>query len=92
MPKKPKISSTDKAKQMACDAIIERAVVKMVVEAGAPVSLVIDRLLTYAAGQAATMRGSAVTAEHFRRLADNIEGGLFRSLTGEDRPSGGKPN
>ncbi|WP_234842772.1 hypothetical protein [Sinorhizobium meliloti] len=78
--------------QVACDAIIERAVVKMVVEAGAPVTLVIDRLLTYAAGQAAIMRGSAVTADHFRRLADNIEGGLFWSLAGEDRPSGGKPN
>ncbi|MDX1247091.1 hypothetical protein GOL91_12165 [Sinorhizobium medicae] len=92
MSKEPKIPLTEKAKQVACDAIIERAVVKMVVEAGAPVSLVIDRLLTYAAGQAATLEGSAVTAEHFRRFADQIETGLFWSITGEDKPSGRTAN
>ncbi|PND26786.1 hypothetical protein [Sinorhizobium sp. M4_45] len=91
MLKKPKIPSSEKTTQLACDTIIARAVVKMVVEAGAPIPLVIDRLLTYAAGQAATMRGSAVTADHLRRFADNIDRGLFWSITGEDK-CGGRSN
>ncbi|WEX87182.1 hypothetical protein PZN02_003549 [Sinorhizobium garamanticum] len=89
---KPKNPSPDEMKKHACDAIIERAAEMMVAGAGASIPMMIDRMLTYAAAQAATLEGSAVTAEHFRRFAENIEGGLFWSITGEDRPGGGKPN
>lgn len=89
MPKNP---TPDEAKKIACDTILERAAVMMVAEVGASIPLMIDRLLTYAAAQAATMEGSAVTAEHFRRFADQIEGGLFWSITGENKRGAGKPN
>lgn len=88
---KPKNPTPDEAK-IACDTIIERAAVMMVAEVGASIPMMIDRLLTYAAAQAATMEGSAVTAEHFRRFADEIESGLFWSITGEGKPGGGKAN
>lgn len=89
---KPKNPTPDEGKKIACDAIIERAAEMMVAGAGASIPMMIDRMLTYAAAQAATMEGSAVTAQHFRRFADQIEGGLFWSLTGENKPGGGKPN
>lgn len=90
---KPKNPMSDEAKKkIACDTIIERAAFMMVGEVGASIPMMIDRMLTYAAAQAATLEGSTVTAQHFRRFAEQIEGGLFWSITGEDRPSGGKPN
>lgn len=89
MPKNP---TPDEAKKIACDTILERAAVMMVAEVGASIPLMIDRMLTYAAAQAATLEGSAVTAEHFRLFAKQIEGGLFWSITGEDQPGGGKAN
>jgi hypothetical protein len=62
----------------------------MVVGFDASISIVFDRLLTYAAAQACTMEGSPRTAEVFRRLADNIERGAFHSVTGEGKPGGGR--
>lgn len=89
---KSKTPTPDEATKIACDTIIERAAVMMVAEVGASIPMMIDRMLTYAAAQAATMEGSTTTAEHFRRFADEIEGGLFWSITGEDKPGGGKAN
>lgn len=89
---KPKKPTPDEAKKKACEAIIERAVELMVHEVGAPMPMVLDRMLSYAAVSAATLEGSALTAEHFRQFADQIEGGVFRSITGENWPGGGKPN
>ncbi|MDE4601391.1 hypothetical protein [Sinorhizobium meliloti] len=89
---KPKNPTHKEAKKIACDTIIERAAIMMVAEVGASIPMMIDRMLTYCGAQAATLEGSAVTAEHFRRFADQIEGGLFWSLTGENKPGGGKPN
>lgn len=89
---KPKNPTPDEAKKIACDAIIERAAEMMVGSVGASIPMMIDRMLTYAAAQAATLEGSAVTAQHFRRFADSIEDGLFWSITGEDKLGRGKPN
>ncbi len=79
MPRKVTVESERKER---CDLIVERAVALMV-EGGAPLEVVIDRLLSYGAAQACLTRGSVATAKVFRQLADNIEDGVFHSLTGE---------
>lgn len=89
---KPKKRSLDEERKAHCDLIIERAAEMMVAKVGASIPMMIDRMLTYAAAQAATLEGSPATAEHFRAFADNIEGGLLWPVTGEDKPGGGQPN
>lgn len=54
-------------------------------ERGATVPLILDRMLTFAAAQAALIDGSAQTARQFRQMADRIEAGCFYSITGEGR-------
>lgn len=71
------------AQKALCDKIIERAGVMMAEEVGAPVPMILDRLLTYAGVCACTRNGSPETARIFRQLADNIEAGVFHSITGE---------
>lgn len=88
-PKKVTIESErEAATKAACDQIIHRAARMMVEGAGAPIPMMLDRLLTYAAAQACSIDGSPRTAEVFRRLADNIEAGLFHSVTGEGDENG----
>ncbi len=76
----------DERRRAVCDQIIYRAATMMVGEAGAPVPMMIDRLLTFAAAQAAANEGSARAAKLFRQLADNVERGAFNDLTGENLP------
>mgnify|MGYP001292022855 CR=1 FL=1 len=71
----------------ACDTIVERAAM-MMLEAGAPADMVIDRLLTFAGAMAAKINGSPRTARAFRRLAANIDAGVFHSITGESAGKG----
>ncbi|WP_024588151.1 hypothetical protein [Aliihoeflea sp. 2WW] len=79
----------EERRRAACDLILERATKMMVDEAEAPVAMVLDRLLTYAAAQACKIDGSPLTAKNFRMLADRIEAGIFHSITGEGREGGG---
>lgn len=74
--------------QATCDKLIEITTETMVKEAGAPVEMVIDRLVTYAAAQIASWEGSDRAAAVFRDVADKIDAGLFHKITGEDRPAG----
>jgi hypothetical protein len=88
-PKKVTIESEAEERQKAfCDLVISRATDLMATEGGAPVPMILDRLLTYATAQAAVLDGSAKTATALRTVADKIEAGLFHSITGE----GEKPN
>lgn len=65
-----------------CDRIIESAAEGMV-GAGAPIGMVIDRLLTYASAQACVQNGSPDTARQFREMAGRIDAGIFHAITGE---------
>ena len=88
-PKKVTIESEREERQKAlCDTIITRAAHMMIDEVKAPMPMMLDRLLTYAAAQACSIEGSPKTAAVFRRLADNIEAGIFHSITGEDLKPG----
>ncbi|NTA84908.1 hypothetical protein G6L13_31170 [Agrobacterium tumefaciens] len=88
-PKKVTVESEAEERQKAfCDLVISRAADLMASEGGAPVPMILDRLLTYATAQAAVLDGSAKTATALRTVADKIEAGLFHSITGE----GEKPN
>lgn len=60
-----------------CDGIAYRAAKMMIEDAGAPIEMVIDRLLTFAAAHAVSIDGSKHAAEVFRELADRIEAGKF---------------
>lgn len=90
-PKKVTVQSEAEERQKAaCDLIIARAARMMVDEVKAPVPMMLDRLLTYAAAQACSIDGSPRTAAAFRLLADNIDGGVFHSITGEDQANGSR--
>ncbi|RUW81491.1 hypothetical protein [Mesorhizobium sp. M2A.F.Ca.ET.067.02.1.1] len=67
-----------------CDIIVERAV-DLMQSSGAPAGMILDRLITYAAAQACTIDGSPKAAHAFRHLADQIDAGVFHSVTGEGR-------
>ncbi|WP_107341498.1 hypothetical protein [Agrobacterium pusense] len=68
-----------------CDLVISRAAELAASEAGAPVAMILDRMMTYATAQAALNDGSPKTADALRQVADKIEAGLFHELTGEGR-------
>lgn len=88
-PKKVTIESEAEERQKQfCDLVISRAAELAASEAGAPVPMILDRMMTYATAQAAVNDGSSKTAAALRVVADKIEAGLFHSLTGEGR----KPN
>ncbi|MBU1313978.1 MAG: hypothetical protein ACK4P4_18485, partial [Allorhizobium sp.] len=90
-PKKVTIESEREERQKAlCDTIITRAATMMVEEVGASVPMMLDRMLTYAAAQACCNDGSPRTAAIFRDLANNIEGGLFHRVTGENGQGGSR--
>jgi uncharacterized protein len=69
---------TEADKKKLCDLVVEQAAQMMVVGFGAPIPMMVDRLLTYGAAQIASMHGSAHTAEVLRHLARNVEGGVLR--------------
>lgn len=74
-----------RALQAACDTILDRAVVMMADELQAPVNVIIDRLVTWAAAQSCVSCGRQHTAGQFRDFAEKIDGGMFDGLTGENR-------
>ncbi|MDX0261555.1 hypothetical protein GOC60_10200 [Sinorhizobium meliloti] len=73
----------DKNIQSACDLVVERAAEMMVEEIGAPIEMMIDRMMTYAGAQMCVLDGNRKTAAILRKLADNVEGGIFDAVTGE---------
>ncbi|WP_105370607.1 hypothetical protein [Neorhizobium huautlense] len=72
-----KAETTDAARKALCDQLITGAVRMMIEDAGAPVPLILDRLLTFAAAQSCAMDGKAKTAAAFRDLATRIEAGAL---------------
>lgn len=87
-PKKVTVESEKEERQKAfCDLVLSRAAHMMATDAEAPVAMILDRILTYAAAQACVNDGSAKTAEAFRFMAKRIDDGLFHSVSGEARKS-----
>lgn len=84
-PKKTTIESEREERQKGlCDEIMHRAGKMMIEDIGAPMGMMLDRVITFAAAHACTIEGSQRTAAMFRDLAAKIDGGLFHSVTGED--------
>ena len=78
-PQKVTVENEREERQRAlCDQIVYRAARMMLGEVKAPMPMVLDRLLTFAAAQAVAVDGEVKTALAFRVLADRIEAGLFR--------------
>lgn len=89
IPKKTTIEGErDERIKDVCDTIMHRAATMMVEEIGAPIPMMLDRVLTFAAAQACAVDGSPRTAAAFREFADRIEQGLFHPVTGEDLSGG----
>jgi len=65
-----------------CDNLVVMAAEGMEA-AGAPIGMILDRLMTYTAAQMCSVDGSPATAKIFRDLAEQIDGGLFHRITGE---------
>ena len=76
-------SEAEERMKAACDLVVSRAAHMMADEVKAPLGMIIDRMLTYAAAQACSNDGSPHTAMAFRTFAGRIEAGLFHSITGE---------
>jgi hypothetical protein len=78
---KTKLMTADELERL-CDATIEGAA-EMMLEAGAPSEMILDRLLTYAGRQMVRAHGPGEAAQRIRTLADNIEMGTSHARTGE---------
>ncbi|QDM19226.1 hypothetical protein [Tardiphaga sp. vice278] len=74
--------TTSEQMKSNCDTMITGIVAELHT-AGAPIEMILDRILTFAAAQACTIDGSPKTAKNFRIIANKIEGGLFHKVTGE---------
>lgn len=71
---------TPDTRLLACDVIVTRAAQLMQDDAGAPLAMILDRMLTYAAAQAVFSDGSAEAAKLFRHCAEQIENGAFEKV------------
>lgn len=78
----PMTQQDDDNAKAFCNQVIERAV-EMMAQAKASMELIVDRLLTYAIAQIVTLHGNARAAEILHEIADNVEAGKFRMVTGE---------
>jgi hypothetical protein len=79
------MTENNKTTIQACDQIIHRSA-ELMLEQGASMGMMLDRLLTFSAGQACKVDGAFHTAQAFRSIADQIEGGVFAHL--EPAPEG----
>lgn len=70
---------TDEDHRKFCDLIQHRAA-ELMQESGAPLAMILDRVLTFGAAQACVIdqEGAART---FRHVAEQIEAGAFAHLT-----------
>lgn len=65
-----------KVDQVLCDQTIHQGA-KDMAQAGIPIEMILDRLLTFAAAQACRSEGARRAATAFRSIADEIDAGKF---------------
>ena len=73
-------TTTTEAQRKFCDLTLSRATELMHEEGGAPVPMILDRLLTYSAAQASAIDPDGA-ADLFRHIAAQIEAGKFAHVT-----------
>ncbi|WDR00883.1 hypothetical protein PSC71_09160 [Devosia sp. J2-20] len=78
--------SQKRVKQM-CDLMVERATTMMANEAGAPVEMIVDRLLTFAIAQMASTYGRQEALNMLRFASDQVKAGKFDHLIHSGRPN-----
>jgi hypothetical protein len=62
-----------------CDETIEGAV-ELMARKGAPIEMILDRLLTYAGAQIVFIEGKEDAIASLHKLAENIEAGAFDAI------------
>ena len=77
-------ASLEGQRKALCDITVERAV-EVMKGYGAPIGMILDRVITYAGCETCLIEGSDKAAAIFRNLADQIDAGVFHSVTGEGR-------
>ena len=82
---KTRTETDNKSTIKACDQIVHKSV-DLMIDQGASIGMVLDRLLTFSAGQACKCDGAFHAAQAFRSIAAQIEGGVFAHL--EPAPKG----
>jgi len=73
-------TTDQKAARAMCDLILSRAAEMMAGEVGAPVELIMDRLVTYVAAQTVSTFGRDQAINMLRFAAGRIEAGAFDNL------------
>lgn len=80
------MTEAEKKTRAKCDLITHRAA-ELMIEEGAGVGMMLDRLLTFSAAQTSKIEGAFKAATVFRGIADQIEAGAFAHVEPTD---GGK--
>lgn len=73
------LTEDDKHKKALCDLTVERAV-GLMLEQGAGLDMIIDRMTTYAVAQAVSAYGVAETLKVFDAAAAAVRNGVFDHL------------
>ena len=67
-----------------CDEFVVNAA-RVMLERGATIPMVLDRMLTFAAAQSVSIEGTPATARAFRTMAENVESGIFARFDPEPK-------
>ncbi|MEO9463908.1 MULTISPECIES: hypothetical protein [Alphaproteobacteria] len=81
------MTNQEQQTRQACDQIIHDGALMMIGH-GASIATILDRLLTFSAGQACKIDGAFNTAKAFRAIADQIEAGVFNHLEPTSKDKG----
>jgi hypothetical protein len=73
---RPPPTTSDSERKALCDLTIERAA-ELMLEAGAPIEMVIDRLSTFTVGRMVATSGKGQTSLVLRGIADRVDAGIF---------------
>lgn len=72
-----------KTQRRICNIVITRAA-DLMAETGAPIPMILDRLITFAAAQACVLNPDDA-ARLFRHVADEIDAGVFDHVAGANQ-------
>lgn len=71
-----------------CDKMVEVAAEGMEA-AGAPLGMIVDRLVTYGVAQMVAADGSEITSRNLHMIAEKIGAGAFAQVSGENAQRSG---
>ncbi|MER9217817.1 hypothetical protein NKI48_02625 [Mesorhizobium sp. M0644] len=73
----PPKTSAEAAQKALCDRLVEACAETMFNQIGAPVEMIVDRLVTYCVGQMVTVVGKDGAVRILRHVIQQVEDGVF---------------